>query len=420
MPFALFDLYGAAVFLVIIAFLYKSGWFYSFYSFAKFILIAALTVIAANFLASHNPYNLPLTKLEQSLIIQIAVFAILWKFISFKKVFFKITDSILPINRFVFKTHIDRVMNLATSIVASCFLTFFLFTALVTISATSPYLSQMIQDSKIIKPLSYGVYFTPLSFGNNFNFKLFQGVAFAIDPELSYTGPGIPSLPNAPQNQNNQQGQQNYQPSNPQPQNSTPQKQNPPQTHYIPVIPIFMQPNPTPIPAQVEQPTPTVFIQQQTNPQTNPPQTNPPAQTQPTQPIAPATPPSADISEVEQAIFNLTNQQRAQNGVGPLVLDTALSDVARAHSQDMSARNFFDHVNPDGQNPFDRMHAAGIDYTTAGENIAGGPTADIIMTNWMNSPGHRANILNPAFGHIGIGVAQSSQYGLLATQDFMN
>lgn len=106
----------------------------------------------------------------------------------------------------------------------------------------------------------------------------------------------------------------------------------------------------------------------------------------------------------EQQVFDLTNQQRVQNGLLPLTLNLTLNDVAEKHSQDMSTRNYFSHQGLDGSQPWDRMRAEGYNYSRAAENIAfGQPTAQDVVNAWMNSPGHRQNILNPNLKDIGVG-----------------
>ena len=137
-------------------------------------------------------------------------------------------------------------------------------------------------------------------------------------------------------------------------------------------------------------------------------------------PDAYATPGCGSTEEQEE--LRLTNAARAMDGDGPLRCDTLMTQVARAHSQDMCDRNFFDHTNPDGDSPFDRMTAAGVTYGTAGENIAAGQmTPASVHDSWMNSPGHRANILNGAYGRIGIGVIRCpTGYRIYWTQVFAN
>jgi uncharacterized protein YkwD len=113
------------------------------------------------------------------------------------------------------------------------------------------------------------------------------------------------------------------------------------------------------------------------------------------------------------------NAQRATAGCQPLAANATLTAVARAHSIDMATRNFFAHTNPDGASPFDRMRAAGYDGRLMGENIAAGyTTAQAVMDAWMNSAGHRANILNCGFKDIGIGFATGGSFRFYWTQDF--
>jgi uncharacterized protein YkwD len=126
-------------------------------------------------------------------------------------------------------------------------------------------------------------------------------------------------------------------------------------------------------------------------------------------------------SALEQQVVTLVNQQRASNGCKALAVNATLVTVARAHSQDMAVNNYFTHNSQDGTTPFERMTAAGYSYSTAAENIAAGySTAELVMNTWMNSPGHRANILNCSLTEIGVGYYQlsPSTYGTYWTQDF--
>lgn len=122
------------------------------------------------------------------------------------------------------------------------------------------------------------------------------------------------------------------------------------------------------------------------------------------------TPEISDNNEFEIKVLELINIERRKNGLNDLVSDNNLSIVARAHSQDMYERNFFSHTNPDGFSPFDRMKNYGISYRYAAENIAAGQSSpDEVVTSWMNSAGHRENILNPNFNKIGIGYFNSGK-----------
>lgn len=122
----------------------------------------------------------------------------------------------------------------------------------------------------------------------------------------------------------------------------------------------------------------------------------------------------------EDVMFRLVNQERQKVGLPKLFWDTKLRDLARAHSRDMFVRGYFSHVDPDGHDPFQRMHAAGIQFEAAGENLAYAPSVQIAHEGLMNSPGHRANILSSDFHRIGIGVIDGGIYGKMFTQEFTN
>lgn len=144
-----------------------------------------------------------------------------------------------------------------------------------------------------------------------------------------------------------------------------------------------------------------------------------------TAPEAP-TKPSYDIdpnftsNATEQQIFLLVNQERINARVHTLKLANDLSYVARVKSKDMRDHDYFDHTSPAYGSPFNMMKDFDLTYTSAGENIAAGQdTALHVMDSWMNSPGHRQNILNPNFTEIGIGYVEGGEYGSYFTQMFM-
>lgn len=115
----------------------------------------------------------------------------------------------------------------------------------------------------------------------------------------------------------------------------------------------------------------------------------------------PIIPPDA---RYEDQVIILTNQERLNHGCGPLAIDDRLQLAAEGHSQDMALNDFFSHNAPDGTTPWDRIHAQGYFYSMAGENIAAGyPSPESVVEGWMNSDGHRANILNCGFKDIGVG-----------------
>lgn len=124
--------------------------------------------------------------------------------------------------------------------------------------------------------------------------------------------------------------------------------------------------------------------------------------------------------EAERRMLALVNRERTQRDLQPLRMDSELRAVAREHSADMFQRGYFSHINPDGENPFDRMRDADVTFRTAGENLAMAPTVEIAHNGLMNSPGHRANILNPAYRNAGIGVYSSPRQGRMYTQLFRN
>ncbi|MDB5197025.1 MAG: hypothetical protein JWP88_1396 [Flaviaesturariibacter sp.] len=124
--------------------------------------------------------------------------------------------------------------------------------------------------------------------------------------------------------------------------------------------------------------------------------------------------------DLEAQMLVLVNEERAKAGLKPVVADPELTQVARAHSRDMFARGYFSHYTPEKKDPFDRMKAAHVKFLTAGENLALGQTLSICHRGLMNSPGHRANILQPAFGRLGIGILDGGIYGLMISQEFRN
>lgn len=124
--------------------------------------------------------------------------------------------------------------------------------------------------------------------------------------------------------------------------------------------------------------------------------------------------------DLEARMLDMVNAERTAQGLRPLQADPALAEVARAHSRDMFARSYFSHTSPEGQAPFDRMRQAGVTYLVAGENLALAQTLPSAHQGLMNSPGHRANILLPRYGRVGIGVLDGGRYGLMVTQNFRN
>ncbi|MET7596849.1 CAP domain-containing protein [Streptomyces sp. NPDC005481] len=127
----------------------------------------------------------------------------------------------------------------------------------------------------------------------------------------------------------------------------------------------------------------------------------------------------AGLARTAAEVLALTNAERTSAGLRPLAADARLTEAAQAHSTDMAVRGFYSHTSPEGREPWDRAAAAGSGHRSVGENIACGqrfPTE--VVRGWMNSPGHRANILKPAFTHLGVGFAGGGPAGTYWTQLF--
>jgi uncharacterized YkwD family protein len=174
----------------------------------------------------------------------------------------------------------------------------------------------------------------------------------------------------------------------------------------------FTMPVKQPVQTQTNQPAPTKQPAQVTTPQ-------PVQQQQPvaeTQPVT-TTQTTSALSAYEQKVVDLTNQERAKNGLPALKVDLTLSKMAREKSRDMSANGYFSHTSPTYGSPFDMMKKYGISYRYAGENIAMGQrTPEEVVKAWMNSEGHRKNILSPNFNYIGVGYVSQGNYW---TQEFI-
>lgn len=177
--------------------------------------------------------------------------------------------------------------------------------------------------------------------------------------------------------------------------------------------------NPSTTPQQKPESTPST---PSTTPQQKPESTPSTPSTTPEQKpeSTPEQKPSTDFSSYQQQVLDLVNAERTKRGISALTLDSNLSSVATKKSQDMVNKNYFDHTSPTYGSPFDMMKQFGISYRTAGENIAKGQkTPQEVVTAWMNSEGHRKNILNPNFTNLGIGIAKDSKGTTYWTQMFI-
>lgn len=117
------------------------------------------------------------------------------------------------------------------------------------------------------------------------------------------------------------------------------------------------------------------------------------------------------VSALETEVLNLVNQERQKAGLQPLKMSDKLVSLAEMKAQDMAQKNYFSHTSPTYGTPFEMLQRYGVSYRSAGENIAAGQTtAQSVMNDWMNSSGHRANILNSSFTEIGVGYYAGGSY----------
>jgi len=128
---------------------------------------------------------------------------------------------------------------------------------------------------------------------------------------------------------------------------------------------------------------------------------------------------TSTLTTDEKEVFNLINQQRTNNGLPALKIDEEVQRVARIKAQDMVNNNYFAHESPTYGTPFQMLSSFKISYRSAGENIAGNSSNSSAVNAWMNSSGHRANILNSSFNYTGIGVVNSPKYGKIYVQMFI-
>ncbi len=127
-----------------------------------------------------------------------------------------------------------------------------------------------------------------------------------------------------------------------------------------------------------------------------------------------------DVKTIENKVISLVNIERAKVGLQPLKTNWEVSRIARYKSQDMINKNYFSHTSPTYGSPFNMMESFGVKFSAAGENIAmGQKTAEAVMIAWMNSPGHKSNILNPTYTEIGVGLAKTANGVCYWTQMFL-
>lgn len=128
---------------------------------------------------------------------------------------------------------------------------------------------------------------------------------------------------------------------------------------------------------------------------------------------------TAEMTQAE-AVLKLVNQERSKAGLQPLTLTQKLTDIANTKAKDMADKGYFSHESPTYGSPFDMLKKFGVSFSYAGENIAAGQkTAEEVMNSWMNSSGHKANILNKNYTQIGVGFYRGGQYGTEWVQLFI-
>ncbi|HBV85239.1 MAG TPA: hypothetical protein DEF42_00885 [Desulfosporosinus sp.] len=160
-------------------------------------------------------------------------------------------------------------------------------------------------------------------------------------------------------------------------------------------------PTPTPVPTPTPAATPT------------------PAPTPAPTPTIPLIPPVSALTSDEQLMVDMINQERIAAGLNPVIADLRLTAVGRAKANDMKVNNYFSHTSPTYGSPWAMMQQAGITVRWAGENISANKSVPGSMASLMQSPGHRANILDPRFTHVGVGIAYGSAYGNFYVQEFL-
>lgn len=179
-------------------------------------------------------------------------------------------------------------------------------------------------------------------------------------------------------------------------------------------------------PAPEQKPAPEAPKAEAPAPAPAPEKVEAPAPAQPKEEVkeeAPAPKQEAQTSEDKQfaaQVLDLVNQERQKAGLQPVQLDEQVAAVATKKSEDMRDKNYFSHDSPTYGSPFDMLKQFGVNYNSAGENIAAGQrTPEEVMKAWMESPGHKANILSSNFTHLGVGVAKGGSYGVYWTQMFI-
>ena len=189
--------------------------------------------------------------------------------------------------------------------------------------------------------------------------------------------------------------------------------------------PIYHPPTSTPKPTRLPDftPTPTFTLNPTKSPTLPPgvpsptPPPNPTTPPAPTATLPPPTPPPVPPNQAKNELLNIINGERQKNGIGNLNFNTALGNAAQAHADDMAKNGYFSHTGRDGSSPSDRATRAGYPTRLTGENIAAGSSSPgFIFNMWMQSTGHRQNMLNPKWKSAGLGMAGNKWVLLLGAK----
>lgn len=417
--------------------LVKRGWFYSFYRFFKFLVVILISFLVARYGINLKPESWPFSNLHFYLAIQILSFAVLMKIVRFQKIFIYLNRKTVNLDQFIFFHHLNSYLNYIPSVIVTFFITFCLYTILYSFNAASPYYRQML-DNSYSNSLASQIYFA--SNGVNES-KLFENLIFKIT--ASARSDTQPTLDDLDQNVILKQeelinaerekkgladiGMQVYYPEQIQMATPVPAFDSP-RISINPAPTVEMTPTPAPTPELTEEPvfilpeTPRPAVIDTSEPTPLPRRTDTPApsKTAKPTPTPKPVPPPVNVEEEERKVLVLINQIRSEHQLQILEWEESMAVVARAHSIDMNSRGFFDHVTPDGVDPWQRLKIGGVSYKSAAENLAGAGSPESLVNSWMKSEGHRKNILTPGFTKTGIGISENNQYGLLATQVFRN
>ncbi len=406
MPLSLIDLLFLVAVFFIAKFIIKQNWLSTTYDFVKFCLIIVITFFLTKWFIPLMPHYFFFSTMQFIVVSQFATFLVLWRLLNFKGIFQNI-----PLQFRSFGIY----LNYLSAGITGAFFVFSAFLFVTSFNTKFLMLYDIGERSYIVRLVSFRLYIAyfnsipplgDLSKVSGFGIKKQQD---RINEEREKEGLPPVGMQNAYLRIPTGAVTQNI----PLAPTAVPTSQPEP---TIIIIPITIVPRARVLPSP--RPNPTVKIVQRTV------QTRVVTKVVPTQipiPTSEPTPTSEpiNISVFEQRVFDLTNVERVNNNLPPFTWNDSVAVVARAHSVDMMNRGFFAHVNPDGITLGQRLRIGGVKYGYAAENIARGyGTPERFVQGWMESPGHRKNILNPSLKKLGVGVSEAGPSNVFATQDF--